>query len=130
TLELGVSNIVKGANFVLKNIHYDFDRSEIRPDAARILDNVADVLKRNPTLNIELSSHTDSRGSDSYNLRLSQERATAAVNYLVSRGVERERLTAKGYGETELLNRCANGVSCSDEEHQANRRTAISVLEY
>src|SRR3546814_111345 len=82
TLELGISDIVKGATFVLKNIHYDFDRSEIRPDAARILDNVANVLRQNPTLQIELSSHTDSRCSDNYNLRLSQERATAAVNYL------------------------------------------------
>ncbi|HEY9561398.1 MAG TPA: OmpA family protein [Anseongella sp.] len=130
TLELGTSDIVKGATFVLKNIHYDFDRSEIRPDAARILDNVANVLRQNPTLQIELSSHTDSRGSDNYNLRLSQERATAAVNYLVSKGIGRNRLSAKGYGETKLLNACANGVSCSDEEHQANRRTEISVLEY
>lgn len=130
TLKLGVSELETGASFVLKNIHYDFDKADIRPDAARILDNVVNVLHQNPSLKIELSSHTDSRGSDSYNLSLSQRRAEAAVNYLISRGIDRNRLRARGYGEMKLLNRCANGVNCTEEEHQANRRTEIEVLAY
>jgi outer membrane protein OmpA-like peptidoglycan-associated protein len=130
TLKLGVSNLNAGAVFVLKNIHYDFDKWNIRPDAGRILNNLVNVMAQNPGLRIELSSHTDSRGKDAYNLRLSQQRAEAAVNYLVSKGVVRERMVAKGYGETRLLNRCANGVDCSEDEHQANRRTEIKVLKY
>lgn len=130
TLKLGVNNLDAGAVFVLKNIHYDFDKSYIRPDAERILDNLLNVMSQNPTLRIELSSHTDSRGKDAYNMALSQQRAEAAVNYLVSKGVDRSRMVAKGYGETRLLNRCGNGVECSDEEHQANRRTEIKVLKY
>nr|WP_121270007.1 OmpA family protein [Pedobacter schmidteae] len=130
TLKLGVSNLDAGAVFVLKNIHYDFDQSYIRPDAGRILDNLLNVMSQNPTLRIELSSHTDSRGKDAYNLRLSQQRAEAAVNYLVSKGVERSRMVARGYGESRLLNRCGNGVACSEDEHQANRRTEIKVLKY
>jgi outer membrane protein OmpA-like peptidoglycan-associated protein len=130
TLKLGVNNLDAGAIFVLKNIHYDFDQSYIRPDAGRILDNLLNVMSQNPTLRIELSSHTDSRGKDAYNMRLSQQRAEAAVNYLVNKGVERSRLVARGYGETRLLNRCANGVTCSEDEHQANRRTEIKVLKY
>jgi outer membrane protein OmpA-like peptidoglycan-associated protein len=130
TLKLGVNNLDAGAVFVLKNIHYDFDQSYIRPDAGRILDNLLNVMSQNPTLRIELSSHTDSRGKDAYNMRLSQQRAEAAVNYLVSKGVDRSRMIARGYGETRLLNRCANGIQCSEEEHQANRRTEIKVLKY
>jgi outer membrane protein OmpA-like peptidoglycan-associated protein len=130
TLKLGISNLNAGASFVLKNIHYDFDKADIRPDAARILNNVYNVLMQNPTLKIELSSHTDSRGKDAYNMDLSQRRAESAVNYLVGKGISRERLEARGYGESRLLNACANGVTCSEEAHQANRRTEIKVLNY
>ncbi|WP_099367157.1 OmpA family protein [Sphingobacterium sp. 1.A.4] len=130
TLKLGVCNLVAGGNWVLKNIHYDFDKSNIRQDAAVILDNVVSVMKQNPTLRIELSSHTDSRGNDAYNQRLSQQRANAAVAYLMSKGIERSRLVAKGYGESRLLNHCGNGVDCSEEQHQENRRTEIKVLNY
>ncbi len=130
TLKLGVCELAAGSQWVLKNILYDFDKSNIRSDAAIILDNVVSILKQNPSLKIELSSHTDSRGNDAYNRKLSQQRAEAAVKYLVANGIAANRLTAKGYGETKLLNRCANGVNCSDEEHQANRRTEIKVLNY
>lgn len=122
--------LVVGKTFQLENIHYDFDKDNIRKDAADILDRLLDILRENPTLKIELASHTDSRGSDSYNLDLSQRRAQSAVNYLVSRGINRDRMVAKGYGETRLLNRCANGVECSVAEHQANRRTEFTVLEF
>lgn len=130
TLKLGINSLGAGATFVLKNINYDFDKSDIRPDAARILDNVLNVMLQNPSLKIELSSHTDSRGKDAYNMKLSQQRAQSAVNYLVSKGVERSRMEARGYGETRLLNHCANGVECSEEAHEANRRTEIKVLKY
>ncbi|WP_437921650.1 OmpA family protein [Sphingobacterium sp. LRF_L2] len=130
TLKLGVCNLVEGDNWVLKNIHYDFDKSNIRPDAAIILDNVVAIMKQNPSLRIELSSHTDSRGKDDYNMRLSQQRAEAAVAYLVRNGIMKDRLVARGYGETRLVNTCSNGVNCSEAEHQENRRTEIKVLNY
>lgn len=121
---------VVGKTYTLENIHYDFDKHNIRKDAAEILDGLLKTLNENPTLKIELASHTDSRGSDSYNKALSQRRAQAAVDYLVSRGIARDRMVAMGYGETRLLNECANGVACSDEAHQANRRTEFTVLEF
>lgn len=120
----------KGDKFVLENIYYDFDKHNIRPDAAKILDKLVATLRDNPTLRIELSSHTDSCGSDTYNMKLSQRRADSAVEYIISRGIARDRLVAKGYGETRLVNRCSNGVQCTVAEHQANRRTEIEVLEY
>ncbi len=119
-----------GKTFELENIYYDFDKHNIRPDAAAILDELVRTLRDNPTLKIELSSHTDSRGSDAYNLALSQRRAQSAVDYLVSHGIARDRMVAMGYGETRLVNDCGNGVPCSREQHQANRRTEVTVLEY
>ncbi|MEC3881154.1 OmpA family protein [Parapedobacter sp. 10938] len=119
-----------GQTFELENIYYDFDKHNIRPDAAEILDELVRTMRDNPTLKIELSSHTDSRGSNAYNEALSQRRAQSAVDYLVSRGIARDRMVAKGYGETKLVNRCADGVPCSREEHQANRRTEVTVLAY
>ena len=102
----------------------------IRPDAAVILNNVITILQQNPTLEIELSSHTDSRGKDQYNMDLSDRRAKSAVAYLIAKGIDAKRLEAKGYGETKLLNKCSNGVACTEEEHQANRRTEIKVLKF
>lgn len=114
----------------LDNIYYDLGKSNIRSDAARELDKLVKLLKDNPTIEIELSSHTDSRGSDVYNLNLSIKRANSAVDYIRSQGVENSRIEAKGYGEIQLLNKCSNGVSCTAEEHQANRRTEFKVLRY
>lgn len=120
----------KGKILALENIHYDFDKDNIRADAAKILDELVRTMRDNPTLKIELGSHTDSRGVDIYNLDLSQRRARSAVNYLISRGIARDRMVAKGYGESKLLNKCSNGVKCSVAEHQANRRTEFTVLEF
>jgi outer membrane protein OmpA-like peptidoglycan-associated protein len=118
----------------INNIYYDFNKYYIRPDAAVELDKVLDLMNRNPTLQIELGSHTDCRASMSYNKTLSENRAKAAVNYLITNGISRSRVTAKGYGETELYNNCpcepTNNSNCSDDEHQANRRTTIKVLGY
>lgn len=119
-----------GSKIVLQDIYYDFDKYNIRSDAQVILHELVRIMHDNPTLKIELSSHTDSRGSDPYNMVLSQKRAQSAVDYILSRGVSRERLTAQGYGETQLVNRCSNGVACSKEEHQQNRRTEVKVLEF
>ncbi|MCJ8163924.1 OmpA family protein [Pontibacter sp. E15-1] len=113
---------------VLDNIFYDLDKYNIRPDAARELDQLVQMLNDNPEIRIELSSHTDSRQSDRYNEMLSQLRAQAASDYVVSRGIDRDRLKAKGYGETRLINRCKDGVSCSETEHQENRRTEFKIL--
>jgi outer membrane protein OmpA-like peptidoglycan-associated protein len=113
----------------IENIYYDFDKYNIRPDAAVELNKLIKILKDNPTIKIELGSHTDSRGSDEYNMRLSQLRATSCVNYLITvGGIDRDRLTARGYGETQLLNRCSNGVKCSEAEHQLNRRTEFKIV--
>ncbi|MGF1923046.1 MAG: OmpA family protein [Bacteroidia bacterium] len=119
-----------GTVFTIKNINYDFDKDNIRLDAAKILDGLVDIMRDNPSLEIELGSHTDSRGADKYNLALSQRRAQSVVNYLVSKGISRMRMIAKGYGETELLNECEDGRPCTDAQHQENRRTVFKVLKY
>ncbi len=116
--------------FILRDIYYDLNQHFIRPDAAKILDTLAMVIRYYPTLEIELSSHTDSRSSDLYNLTLSQKRAMAAVEYLASKGIERKRLVAKGYGEQKLINACKNGAKCTEEQHQKNRRTEVRVLKF
>ena len=116
--------------FVIKidNIYYDLGKYNIRPDAGKELDKLIDILNQYPSMTIELRSHTDSRGSDQSNMTLSQNRAQFAVKYLVSKGINQSRMIAKGYGETELLNSCANGIQCSEEEHQLNRRTEFKIL--
>jgi peptidoglycan-associated lipoprotein len=112
----------------LDNIYYDFDKSNIRPDAAIELDKLVKIMKDNPTIWIELGSHTDSRGNDQYNQRLSQSRANSAVQYIIERGIEKHRISAKGYGESMLLNQCKNGIKCTDAAHQLNRRTEFKIV--
>lgn len=112
----------------LKNIYYDFDDDKIKIEAEQDLDYLYDLLSEYPNMVIELSSHTDSRGSDSYNLNLSQRRANSAKDYLVQRGIDPDRIEAVGYGETKILNHCTNGVNCSEEEHQLNRRTEFKII--
>jgi len=117
-----------GVGFVWKisTFHYDLNKSNIRQDAMPILDSIVMVLNAYP-ISVELSSHTDSRGSFAYNKRLSQHRADAAVAYIISKGIDAKRISAKGYGESRLLNKCVVGVPCSEEEHQTNRRTEVKV---
>ncbi|NMM47173.1 OmpA family protein [Marinigracilibium pacificum] len=116
--------------FELENIYYDLDKADIRPDAARELDKLVTILRDNPDISIELSSHTDSRAADAYNLDLSQRRAQSAVDYIISQGIDENRLIPIGYGETQLKNECANGVECSEDKHQENRRTEFRVTGY
>ena len=113
---------------VIPNIYYDYDKATLRPESKLVLDSITIFFKENPDLKIELGSHTDSRGSDAYNLKLSQARAQSAVDYLISKGVPAETLQAKGYGETKLVNNCGNGINCSEEDHQKNRRTTFRVI--
>ena len=119
----------KGTVVRLDNIYYDYGKADIRPDAALELNKLVTILKDNPTMKIELSSHTDARGGDAYNLNLSDKRAKSAVQYIISQGIDPSRLVGKGYGETKLLNRCGNDVKCSEEEHQFNRRTEFKILD-
>jgi outer membrane protein OmpA-like peptidoglycan-associated protein len=127
-LELGVQAVEVGKPIALKNIYYDLEKSNIREDASTDLKKVAQFMNDNPNQIIEISSYTDSRGSDDYNLKLSQDRADAVVKYLASKGIDKNRLKAKGYGEIKLVNKCANGVTCTETEHQANRRTELVVV--
>lgn len=127
--DLRLFALEKGTIVRLDNIYYDYDQHHIRQDAARELDRLVKIMNDNPSMRIELSSHTDSRGSDPYNMRLSQRRAQAAVDYLITKGVPSSRLIAKGYGETKLLNNCGNDVECTDKQHQLNRRTEFKILD-
>jgi outer membrane protein OmpA-like peptidoglycan-associated protein len=112
----------------LEYINYDLDKWEIRPDAAEILNRLITVMNEYPGLEIRLESHTDARGSDEYNMLLSKKRARSAFDYLVSKGIDPNRMRYEGYGETRLLNRCGNGVECSEQEHEVNRRTIVKVV--
>jgi outer membrane protein OmpA-like peptidoglycan-associated protein len=112
----------------LLHIYYDFDQAFIRDESNPELNKLLKLLSDNPNYIIELSSHTDARGSNGYNNRLSQRRAEAVVRWLVSKGVERDRLVPRGYGESIATNKCVNNVPCAEKEHQMNRRTEFRVL--
>lgn len=118
--------IVLEKPIVLDNIYYDLDKYNIRSDAALVLDSLVQIMNDNPEIYIELGSHTDNRADDDYNLRLSLQRAQSAVSYIINKGIESKRITAKGYGETQLIIKNAQ----TEEEHQRNRRTEFKVLRY
>lgn len=123
-----------GQTWVIKNIYYDFGKWTIRKDAVGDLDNLIRIMKENPTLQVELGSHTDCRASARYNMVLSARRARAAVEYITKKGIKSRRILAAGYGESRLVNAChcepKNDSSCDDPQHQANRRTEVKVLHY
>jgi outer membrane protein OmpA-like peptidoglycan-associated protein len=124
-----IEQVEVGQKFVMENIYYDFDKWDILPESAVELDKLVKVMKDNPSWKVELGSHTDSRGPDEYNEWLSQKRSESAVEYIISNGIDRDRITAKGYGETQLVNACGNDVPCSEAEHRKNRRTEFKILE-
>jgi outer membrane protein OmpA-like peptidoglycan-associated protein len=125
-LEIVLDKIFRNREIVLENIYYDYDKWDIRPDAEPTLNRLAEVLRQNADIRIQLGSHTDCRGNDAYNQTLSQRRAQSAVNYLISKGIDPVRLSAKGYGESQPAADCACS-SCNEAEHQTNRRTTFKV---
>jgi outer membrane protein OmpA-like peptidoglycan-associated protein len=113
----------------LGSILYDLNKFTLRPEGMRELNKLVKYMTQHPELRVELSSHTDSRAGASYNQTLSQNRAQSCVDYIVAQGIDPSRILAKGFGESEPLNRCRDGVSCSEEEHQANRRTELKLID-
>jgi len=121
--------VVRGKLMVNINpIYFDLDKSEIRKDAAIELDKVVRIMNKYPKIKIALGSHTDSRATDDYNMKLSEQRAKSSIEWIISKGIDPARITGKGYGETQLVNKCANGVECSETEHQLNRRTEFVIV--
>jgi outer membrane protein OmpA-like peptidoglycan-associated protein len=110
-------------------IYFDFDKWNLRPEAEIELQKVLEVLREHPALKIDIRSHTDSRGSDSYNMTLSNRRAKSTMEYFIAHGIDRDRLTARGFGETQLVNYCGNNIECTEAEHQQNRRSEFIVKE-
>ncbi|NND52560.1 MAG: OmpA family protein [Flavobacteriaceae bacterium] len=128
-IDLNLIPLIKDNQIVINPIFFDFDKWNIRTDAQYELENIVDVLRQHPTMIIKIESHTDSRGSDRYNIKLSNRRATSTRDYIYSRGIEKYRIaSAVGYGETQLLNECEDGVRCSEEKHQENRRSYFYIL--
>lgn len=131
-LELRLTEVNLGDDLAkildLKPIYFDYDKSDIRPDAALELTKIISAMRQVPSMVISARSHTDSRGRDSYNLSLSDRRAKSTVAYIISKGIDPNRITGQGFGETQLVNRCSNGVDCSDQEHQLNRRSEFIVV--
>ncbi|MES2573744.1 MAG: OmpA family protein [Bacteroidota bacterium] len=130
-LEKEISQVVigddLGKSFGIKMIYFDLDKYDIRQEAALDLEKILDVLKQNPTMKLDIRSHTDSRATSKYNQVLSDNRAKSTISWLVKNGVDKTRLTGKGYGETQLVNKCADNVQCTEEEHQANRRSEFII---
>ena len=118
----------------INTIYFDYNKWNIRPDAAIELDHIVRIMKKYPKIEVQSGSHTDARGKAAYNLSLSEKRANSTVDYILSKGISGNRISGKGYGETKLTNKCidndshSNRVYCSKEQHQANRRTAFVVL--
>ncbi|MDT8346243.1 MAG: OmpA family protein [Flavobacteriaceae bacterium] len=113
--------------FNLQDIYFDFDKSNIRYDAAITLSKILDVLNQYPTMELDVRSHTDSRGSHQYNEGLSDRRVKSTIKWFVENGISKDRISGRGYGETQLVNECADGVPCSAEQHQLNRRSEFII---
>ncbi len=128
--DIVLKRIKVGDKFVVDHIFYDLNKATLRQESYVALDNLLTFMYENPGLKIELSAHTDSRGSESYNQELSQRRAESVTKYLQLNGIKPYRMQSTGYGETRLVNRCKDGVECTEDEHQLNRRTEVEVLEY
>lgn len=117
-----------GCRLSLQPIYFDFNEYNIRPDASIELAKILAAMRKYPELNIKIESHTDSRGSKEYNLTLSSNRAKSTMNWFIEHGINKNRIIAKGYGESQLINRCADNIECSDEENQLNRRSMFIIV--
>lgn len=120
--------IVEAKETIVENILFEFNKSELLAESKQTLDKVILAMNANNNFVVELGAHSDSKGGDAYNLKLSDERAKSAKDYIVSKGIEAKRIIAKGYGETKLLNNCGNNVKCSDDEHAVNRRLEFKLI--
>jgi len=128
-VDLNLIPLINDNEIVINPIFFDFDKWGIRADAAYELENIVSVMRAHPNMVIKIESHTDSRGGDNYNLKLSDRRAKSTQEYLYSRGITTDRIeSAIGYGETRLINECSNGVKCTAEKHQENRRSKFIIL--
>lgn len=127
-VDLELDEIIPEKAIVVENIYYDLDSWDLRAESTVELDKLVRLFTDNPEVMFELGSHTDSRATDTYNYLLSDMRAKSAVDYLIQNGVDPNMIVAKGYGESTLVNDCRDGVECTEEEHQANRRTEFKVL--
>ncbi len=113
---------------IIENILFEFNKSELLPQSQQTLDKVVIVMQANKAFNIDLSAHSDSKGSDTYNLKLSEQRAASAKNYIVSKGIDASRIKAYGFGESKLINNCGNNSTCSEDEHAVNRRLEFKLI--
>ena len=125
-IELQPANV--NDKLVIQNIYYDYNKADLTDESAEALDDLIEVLRDNPSIILELGSHTDSRGDQAFNEELSSRRATVVVDYLLAHGIESRRIVARGYGESSLVNDCGNQSDCSEKEHAANRRTELTVI--
>jgi outer membrane protein OmpA-like peptidoglycan-associated protein len=125
---ISIAPLLPGTIIELPNIYYNFNDATLRPDARKDLDLVVSLMKQQPSIKVELRSHTDCRGSNEYNQRLSQSRANGVVEYMVTQGIARNRLVPIGLGESEPRNECNDGVPCTEQEHARNRRTEVRML--
>lgn len=113
--------------FAIENVLFSLNKYNINPNTEQNLAKVIAVMEQYPNMKIDICSHTDSRASEAYNANLSNKRAQATLNYMLKKGIDKKRLTAKGYGELQLLNDCSDGVSCTEEQHQINRRSEFII---
>ena len=127
---IALKKLSVGSKIVLRNIFFDLDKATLRVESTAELNRLIVLMNEVPTLKIELGGHTDSQGSDTHNQDLSERRAATVVEYLTKAGISADRLKSAGYGETQLVNGCSNGVKCSDVQHQENRRTEFKVLAF
>jgi outer membrane protein OmpA-like peptidoglycan-associated protein len=114
--------------FKIEQIYFDLAKYDIRADAAIELDKIVNFMKEYPSAKIDVRTHTDCRASSRYNMALSENRAKSVIKYIIENGIDASRLTGRGYGETRLVNKCADGVKCSEAEHQQNRRSEFIVI--
>lgn len=110
------------------NIYFDFDKATIKAESKPTLDKVVNIMNKYPELKIEIGSHADARGSDKYNMGLSERRAASTLEYLVENGIDRSRLTSKGYGESMPLNDCTEPTGCTNEQYAKNRRSEFTIM--
>lgn len=132
-LEKSLQKITVGSDlakiFDIQNIYFDLDKWDIRRDAANDLAKIIEIMQEYPKMKVDVRSHTDSRQTHEYNDRLSNQRVKSTIVWLIENGIAKERLSGKGYGETQLLNNCVDGINCTEAQHQMNRRSEFIIIE-